>query len=59
MENAVEHGMAHEQREGFIRTELAEGFPGHRGYTPEEALMEDCEAWKKTWQMATVKDRSV
>ena len=47
VEALVEHCVAHDLREEFTREKLAEGYPLHRAYPPDEELMKEYEVWKK------------
>lgn len=47
LEALVEDCVAHDLREEFTRIKLAEGFPLHRAYPPDEELMKEYEEWKK------------
>ena len=48
VEFVVEHCLEHDIREKFTRLKLAEGFPLHRAYPPDEELMKEYEEWRKT-----------
>ena len=47
VEALVEHCVAHDLREVFIRLKIAEGYPLHKAYPPDEELMKEYEEWKK------------
>jgi regulator of RNase E activity RraA len=48
VEALVEDCVAHDHREEFTKIKLAEGYPLHRAYPPDEELMKEYEEWKKT-----------
>ena len=48
VEALVEDCVAHDHREEFTKIKLAEGYPLHRAYPPDEELMKEYEEWRKT-----------
>ena len=47
VEDLVEHGLEHDLQELFTREKLAEGYPLHRAYPPDEELRKEYEEWRK------------
>ncbi len=47
VEYLVEHGVEHDLQEKFTRLKLAEGYPLHRAYPPDEELKKEYEVWRK------------
>ena len=43
----VEHGLEHDLQERFTREKLAEGYPLHRAYPPDEELRQEYEKWRR------------
>ena len=48
VEHLVEHGVEHDIRERFTRMKIAEGYPLHHAYPPDEELRLEYEQWRKT-----------
>lgn len=51
VEYLVEHGVEHDLQERFTREKLAEGYPLHRAYPPDEELRKEYQEWRKNLQM--------
>ena len=47
LEHLVEHGVEHDLQEEFTRLKLADGYPLHRAYPPDEELRKEYEIWRK------------